>query len=82
MNEETAAGVIRDVLGGIAPEADLDSLDPDEQLQEALDLDSMNFLDFVAGIHDRTGIDVPERDYPMVATFGGCVAYLCAHAPV
>jgi acyl carrier protein len=80
MNEHDAQAAIREVLGGIAPEADLDTLDPSAQLQEELDLDSMNFLDFVAGIHDRTGVDVPERDYPMVATFAGCVKYLCAHA--
>jgi len=82
MNEDTARSVIEEVLGTIAPEADLGALDPGAQLQEELDLDSMNFIDFMTGIHTRTGIDIPERDYPMVATMDGCVSYLCNHAPV
>ena len=82
MNETDARTLVCEVLGTIAPEADLDTLDPDAQLQEELDLDSMNFLDLMAGIHARTGIDIPERDYPSVATLAGCVAYLCRHAPV
>jgi len=76
MNEQQALDVIREVLARIAPEADLDTVDPRAQLQDELDLDSLNFLDFVVGIHDRTGIDIPERDYPAVATLEGCVAYL------
>ncbi len=81
MNPEQAAAAVRAVLASIAPEADLDALGPDAQLQEELDLDSMNFLDLMAGIHERTGIDVPERDYPLVATLAGCISYLCSHAP-
>ena len=82
MNEDGARAVVREVLGEIAPEADLDAIDSSGQLQDELDLDSINFLDLMTGIHERTGIDVPERDYPMVATFDGCVSYLCSHARV
>ena len=82
MNDEVAQHVVRDVLAQIAPEADLDAMDQTAQLQEELDLDSINFLDLMAGIHERTGVDIPERDYPMVATFAGCVSYLCSHSRV
>ena len=64
------------VLGGIAPEADLAALDPGADLRETLDLDSMDFLNFVVGLHEGTGIDVPESDYARLATLDGCVAYL------
>ncbi|HEX4820395.1 MAG TPA: acyl carrier protein [Acidimicrobiales bacterium] len=80
MNENELRAVVLDVLGQIAPEADLGDLDPSGQLQEELDLDSINFLDFVSGLHDRTGVDIPERAYPEVATLTGCVQYLHAHA--
>lgn len=79
MNDDELRAVVRTVLSGIAPEADLDTLDPAAQLQEELDLDSINFLDFVSGVHDRTGVDIPERDYPQVATLEGCVRYLHAN---
>ena len=80
MNENELRAVVLDVLGQIAPEADLDGLDPSSQLQEELDLDSINFIDFVSGLHDRTGVDIPERAYPEVATLDGCVHYLRSHA--
>ena len=63
-------------LAVIAPEADFDTLAPDADLRDELDLDSMDFLNFVIGIHDRTGVEVPERDYPKMLTLDACVRYL------
>lgn len=40
----------------------------------------MDFLNFIIGIHERTGIDVPEEDYPLLASLNGCVAYLARGA--
>lgn len=78
MNEQEIVATIRAVLGRIAPEADLDDVAPDENLQEALDLDSMDFLNFVIGLRDATGVEIPESDYPSIATLGGCVGYLAS----
>jgi acyl carrier protein len=79
VNDEELEALVRDVLAGFAPEADLDALDPDAPLQETLDLDSIDFLNAMVAIHDRTGVEVPEADYPLVATLGGCVRYLSQH---
>jgi acyl carrier protein len=67
--------IICDVLGGIAPEADLNAVAGDEDLREALDLDSMDFLNFVVALHERTGIDIPEVDYPRLRTLDKAIAY-------
>lgn len=64
------------VLGRIAPEADLDHLDPTGSIQEELDLDSFDFLQFIEGLHEELGVEIPERDYPKVASLDGCVRYL------
>ena len=80
MTNDDAIELLRSVLHGVAPEADLGDVGPDESLQEALDLDSIDFLNLVIGIHERTGIDIPERDYPRLATVEGCVAYLAQAA--
>jgi acyl carrier protein len=64
------------VLGRIAPEADLDALPDDADLREELDIDSIDFLNLMIGIHETLGIDVPEQDYAQCATLAGCVAYL------
>lgn len=60
----------------VAPEADPDTIPEHASLRDELDLDSMDFLNVVQGIHDRTGIDVPERDYPQLATLATAVDYL------
>jgi len=74
-----ATTAVRGALAGIAPEADLDTLPGDADLQEELDLDSMDFLNFLIALGDATGIRVPESDYARVHTFDGCVGYVRAH---
>jgi acyl carrier protein len=76
MTQTEIKAMICDVLGGIAPEADLSGVAGDEDLREALDLDSMDFLNFVIGLHERTGIDIPEADYPRLRTLDRAVEYL------
>ncbi|MBI2765897.1 MAG: acyl carrier protein [Chloroflexi bacterium] len=78
-SDELRAAVLAS-LGDIAPEADLAGLADDDDLRDELDLDSMDFLNFIIGIHERTGIDVPERDYSRLGTVGAALAYLAAHA--
>jgi acyl carrier protein len=75
MTEAEARAVIYDILGGIAPEADPATVAGDDDLREALDLDSMDFMNFVVGLHERTGIDIPEADYPRLRTLDGAIAY-------
>lgn len=65
-------------LSAVAPEADISSLDPRRPLREELDIDSMDFLNFVVGLHGALGIDVPERDYGKLATLEACVDYAMA----
>lgn len=68
--------LLAQLLRRIAPEVDLDEVDPDAPLQESMDLDSMDFLNLVTALHETTGIDVPERDYPALGTVTGFIAYV------
>jgi acyl carrier protein len=68
--------MVAEILAGIAPEAELSTVAGDADLREALDLDSMDFLNFVAALHERTGRPIPEADYPKLFTLDGVVAYL------
>jgi acyl carrier protein len=74
-DDEIKATVLR-VIGEIAPEAELDRLDPEVEVWEQLDLDSMDLLNIMIGIHEATGVDIPEADYPQMANLDGCVIYL------
>jgi acyl carrier protein len=75
--EEIKATVLR-VLGEIAPEADLTALDPRQELRKQLDLDSMDMLNFVVGLHEALHVDIPEADYPKYATLHDCVEQLAS----
>jgi acyl carrier protein len=68
--------VVRGLLADIAPEADVDGLALDASLQDTVDLDSVDFLNFVTAISEATGVDIPERDYPDVVTLRGCIEYI------
>ena len=75
----TTGGVratVLSVLGEIAPEADLGAVRFDLPLRDQLDLDSMDVLNFVVGLHGALGVDIPEADYGKLTTLDACVAYL------
>ena len=80
MTNEEAHELVRSVLHQVAPEADLDQVGTNETLQESLDLDSIDFLNFVIGLHEASGVEIPERDYPQLSTVEGCLAYLTTAA--
>jgi acyl carrier protein len=75
--DELRATVLR-VLGEIAPEADLAALHAAVGFRDQLDLDSMDVLNFVVGLHTALGIEIPEADYGKLATLDACVDYLDA----
>lgn len=67
---------VQRVLKEIRPEADLEALPGGGNLRDELDLDSMDFLNFVIGVHEATGVDIPETDYHRVATLDDCIQYI------
>ncbi|MDP3083600.1 MAG: acyl carrier protein [Rubrivivax sp.] len=76
MNANEIRQLAAEVLAGIAPEADLSGVGDGEDLRQALDLDSMDFLNFVVALNERTGIAIPEADMPKLFTLKGLLAYL------
>lgn len=78
MNDMQVLDVLKRELQNIAPEADLSLLKPDRRIRDQLDLDSMDFLNFVIGLHTALQIDIPERDYSKLASLDGCKSYLAA----
>lgn len=64
------------ILGELAPEADMSELKADVRIRDQLDLDSMDFLNFLIAVHEAIGVDIPEADYPKLRTLNDIVAYL------
>ena len=73
--EELRAQAI-EALVGVAPEVDVAGLRGNVALRDQLDLDSMDFLNFLVAVHQRTGVEIPEADYGKLATLDQLVAYL------
>ncbi len=80
MNNAQAREVIFQVLGEIAPEVDPSTVDDTIDLTEQLDLDSMDYLNWMLGINAATGIDIPQRDVSQFLTIDGAVGYLVSHS--
>lgn len=76
MQATDIASVILDIIATIAPDEDLSDVKPDVRLRDQLDLDSMDFLDIVMELRKRYGVEVPEEDYPKLASLDSCVEYL------
>ena len=82
MTEDELRDVVIEVLCDLAPDIDPAEVGPDTNLREELELDSMDFLNFVIALHERLSLDIPEADYPKLVTLSGCVSYLAAKQAV
>lgn len=78
MNQAEIKATVLRILGEIAPEADLTHLKPDLSFRDQLDLDSMDFLNFVIALDEELNVRIPESDYPKLSTLAGCIELLSA----
>ena len=84
MTPDQIRAAIADVIGAVAPEADLATVDPDQPLREQIDIDSFDFLNVIIRLHEVLGVDIPEQDYGKLLTLNSALDYLsrrCAPAP-
>ena len=78
MTPEELRTIVLEELTRIAPELDPAAIRPDAPLRDQVDLDSMDFLNFVVALHDRLGVDIPESDYGRLVSVTAIVGYLAA----
>ena len=78
MNEAGIRSGVVEVLRTIAPEVEADELVAGRSLRDQVDLDSMDWLHVIVGLHERFGVDIPETDYARLTSLDDIVAYLAA----
>ena len=78
MTEAQIKEIVCRALSNVAPEVDLNAINPAKDLRDQIDIDSVDFLNFVIGLHKELNVDIPEADVSRLATLNGCVAYLAA----
>lgn len=76
MTKDEVKQIVLDIIEEIAPDEDLGDVKPEVRLRDQLDLDSMDFLDIVMELRKQHGIEVPEEDYPELASLDSCANYL------
>jgi acyl carrier protein len=81
VNEPELKPIVLGALRRVAPEADPSRIDPKESLRDQLDIDSMDFLNFLIAIHEALGVDIPEADYPRLSTLQAILEYLAQKKP-
>ena len=76
MTEPEIRQAIFEALHQVAPEADAQHIRENENLREALDIDSFDFLNVLIGLHERIGVEIPEADYGQLTTVSALIQYL------
>lgn len=76
MTDDKLAELVTATLYEVAPDLRGETIDPKARFADQFEFDSMDFLNFVTGLHKATGLDLPEKDYPRLAGLERAVAYL------
>jgi len=76
MTRDEIKDMILEIIEDIDEDAEFDNLNADKPLRDQLDLDSMDFLDIVMELRKRYKLQIPEEEYPELATLSSCVNYL------
>ncbi|MGD1984196.1 MAG: acyl carrier protein [Chromatiaceae bacterium] len=76
MTRDEIQSVTLEILGQIAPDADLDNLDPTQSFRDQFEFDSVDYLNFVLELEKQLEIKIPEIECPRLASLNGCTAYL------
>ncbi|MDP2169282.1 MAG: acyl carrier protein [Rhodocyclaceae bacterium] len=78
MTQADIRAVVLATLQSIAPEVETDALSGDRPLRNQVDLDSMDWLNFLLGLNKQLKVEIPEADYRKLVTLDDVVAYLQA----
>ena len=76
LDQDQVRARMLEILKTLAPEMDPAELVADAPLRKQIDLDSMDWLNVLAAIHERLGVNIPETDYGKLTTLDNIVAYL------
>lgn len=77
LTQQQIEDTVRGVLADVAPEIEVDLLDPKRNFRDQTELDSMDFLNLVIGLQSKLELQISELDFPRLSSLQGCVNYLC-----
>ncbi len=81
MNRDEIKSIILEVMLNIIPEMEPSTLDARVSFRDQVEMDSVDYLNFVLALEKRLGIRIPEIDYPRLSSLDGAVAYVISALP-
>jgi acyl carrier protein len=78
MNDAEIQTTVRRILAEITADAEANEIRADVRIRDQLDLDSMDFLNFLIAVDEAMHVEIPEADYPKLRTLDDIVGYLAA----
>ena len=78
MTQDEIRSIVLRTLADIAPEVDLEVMDPKMAFADQFDFDSVNCLNLVLTLGQELQVEIPESDCPNLSTLNGCITYLAA----
>ena len=72
--DEIKSTIIKNILE-IAPDIEEDEIEPNENIQRSLEIDSFDFLKILTAMNEEVGVEVPEADYSKVDTLENMADY-------
>lgn len=79
MNADQARAIVIEEIEGIAPDVAPVSIGDDQDVREALDLDSMDIFNLIAALHQRLDVDIPDAEAAQFVTIGDAAQWLADH---
>jgi len=76
MTEDEIRAAVLAALTSVAPDLEGEEVDPSTPFRDQFDFDSMDLLNFAIALHQSLGVEIPEIDYPKVASLEGSLGYL------
>jgi len=79
MNAQQIRDALIEEVETIAPDVAPVAIGDDEDMRDALDLDSMDIFNLIAAIHQRFGVEIPDADAHRFVTLGGAIGWIVEH---
>ncbi len=76
MNKPELSELVTRALYAVAPDLEGETIDPETPFRDQFEFDSMDFLNFIIELHQASGEEIAEADYPQLASLNDCVSYL------
>jgi acyl carrier protein len=73
--------IVPDTIRSVAPETDVGRIPPDRPLRQAVELDSMDWLNVIAGMEERLSLEIPPSDHARLLTLDWIVDYVAPGRP-